>query len=610
MPDIAPPLPAPRETLPSFLSRVSAYHRVDLPTFLEEMGLPVRGTLGGDAGSLEQIAEVARISLAEADELVSWSGMAIGDVRMRFRDEVFVSRALRNPEVRGCPVCLREDALAHGVGGATAMVMRGHWQLRYVRVCVRHGVDLVPLWRERSPVRRFDQVPHLRRIEADVMSGDLNGADRSPTEFDLWLDERLANPAAGPALDQPSLYAATETCLLLGGELNACGKAGGDDTGAVHAALGRGFEALRNGEHGIGAALADLLGRRVDPQDGPKKVFGRLYIRLDGDLAEDEAFQPMRDRLRRVILETWAIAPGAHVLGERLEHRLRHSVRTAAAELGLKTVTLRSILVEKGAIAADDTRPDAVATFDVERWGPLLEDLPKLMGEGDMARSLGISPGQLRSLASLGVIAPFVSTPSIKRPWRPADADAFLSSLLPAGAPTADAHEGWIGLQPAAPDIAGGVRYIIEAVHSGRIETGRMSGREGYPSIVVREADVARIIGEDWDTDEDAWTVSAFQRQIGLSRTGSFARLVEDGHTPATMLMNVATRNLRKCITEADAAAFRGRFVTAKMLATERGVATRVMAAELKSGGVRPFSAGGTAYDGIWSRASLADEEG
>ncbi|WP_339108733.1 hypothetical protein [Thioclava sp. GXIMD4216] len=34
----------------------------------------------------------------------------MGDVRMRYRGEVMVSRALRNPIIRGCPICLRGDS--------------------------------------------------------------------------------------------------------------------------------------------------------------------------------------------------------------------------------------------------------------------------------------------------------------------------------------------------------------------------------------------------------------------------------------------------------------------------------------------------------------------
>ncbi|KIT15567.1 TniQ family protein [Jannaschia aquimarina] len=607
MPPEEHPTPAARETLPSFLSRVAAYHLIDLPTFLEEMGLPVRGTLSGEDGSVERLAEVARISPADVDELLSWSGVAIGDVRMRFRDEIFVTRALRNPEVRGCPACLREDALRSEVGGVAAMVMRGHWQLRYVHVCIRHGVDLAPLWRERQPTRRFDQLPHLREIEADLTAGVLDGLDRTPTDFDLWLDDRLAHPMVGPALGQPSLYAAAELCQLLGEELNVDGEAGDDETGRLHAALERGFRVLRDGDAGLNAALHKLLRRRADPQDGAKKTFGRLYTRLDGDLADDEAFDPMRDRLRSVILRHWPIAPGERVLGEVIQVRRCHSVRTAAAEVGLKTATLRPILVERGAIPADDTRPDAVLTFDAERWKPLLEEVLTLVGEKEMAKRLGISRDQFRSLADLGLFEPFVANPSIKRPWRRADANGFLASLLPADASTIERADGWIGLQKAAPKIAGGVRYILEAVRSGRLATARLAREEGYPSIMVREADVARILPEDWETDDGAMTVAAFQKRVGLSRAGSFARLVEDGHTPSTTLMNIATRSLRRCITAEDAAAFHERFVTAKTLAEERGVPTKVAAAEMKNRGFPSFQVEDVAYDGIWLRGDSAD---
>lgn len=104
-------------------------------------------------------------------ELLSWTGVRTGNVRMEFRREFYVSRALRNPVMRGCPICLRNDAagtvgLAHG-----AMAMRGNWQLREVTLCVRHGHPLVPLWQASSLSDRFDIGARLSEIEAEFFSG-------------------------------------------------------------------------------------------------------------------------------------------------------------------------------------------------------------------------------------------------------------------------------------------------------------------------------------------------------------------------------------------------------------------------------------------------------
>ena len=53
----------------------------------------------------------------------------------RFRNETYVSRALINPVIRGCPSCLRGDVTSELMPPQGQMAMQGHWQLRYVEVC-------------------------------------------------------------------------------------------------------------------------------------------------------------------------------------------------------------------------------------------------------------------------------------------------------------------------------------------------------------------------------------------------------------------------------------------------------------------------------------------
>ncbi len=107
------PDPVPRETVPSLLSRLAAMRRTEMAEFAQNMGVSVRRFLDGDPQALAGLVTWGGLSPAQLAELQFWSGEAIGEVRTRFRRAVFVSRALRNPVIRGCPVCLREDAQGH-----------------------------------------------------------------------------------------------------------------------------------------------------------------------------------------------------------------------------------------------------------------------------------------------------------------------------------------------------------------------------------------------------------------------------------------------------------------------------------------------------------------
>jgi len=85
-----------------------------------------------------------------------------------------LARALRNPVMRGCPACLREDAQAHQGNPLEFMAMRGDWQLREVSYCLRHRQPLVPLWSERVTEKRFDIGARLQENIEDLLSEALD----------------------------------------------------------------------------------------------------------------------------------------------------------------------------------------------------------------------------------------------------------------------------------------------------------------------------------------------------------------------------------------------------------------------------------------------------
>jgi hypothetical protein len=107
------------------------------------MGSQFRRFLELDPAAMAALVEWAGLDPRGVQELLSWTGVRAGNVRMEFRGELFVSRALRNPVLRGCPVCLREDVAGHEGPPTAAMAMRGDWQLREACVCVRHRHPLV-----------------------------------------------------------------------------------------------------------------------------------------------------------------------------------------------------------------------------------------------------------------------------------------------------------------------------------------------------------------------------------------------------------------------------------------------------------------------------------
>ena len=135
---ITNPSPASRETVYSYLSRLAATWRTDVADLAHDMGASFKKFTEQDPAPFEALAEWAGLDRHRLNEMLSWTGVRAGNVRMEFRGEVFGTRALRNPVMRGCPVCLREDAAGHAGSGLPAMIMRGDWQMREAVICVRH----------------------------------------------------------------------------------------------------------------------------------------------------------------------------------------------------------------------------------------------------------------------------------------------------------------------------------------------------------------------------------------------------------------------------------------------------------------------------------------
>ena len=100
--------PQDRETFPSFLSRMAAVNGTSVLKFCSDMGVSYRGLINLNADDLKTFAALSALTEAQIDELVSWTGQAVGDVRMRFRGEVGL------PPVKWSSAMFRQTEETHG----------------------------------------------------------------------------------------------------------------------------------------------------------------------------------------------------------------------------------------------------------------------------------------------------------------------------------------------------------------------------------------------------------------------------------------------------------------------------------------------------------------
>ncbi|WP_164512403.1 TniQ family protein [Oceaniglobus ichthyenteri] len=604
---ISNPPPAPRETVFSYLSRLAATWDTEVVEVAKDMGTSFKHFLEQAPEAFEALAAWAALKPQQLEEMLSWTGVRAGNVRMTFRDEVFVSRALRNPVMRGCPVCLREDAMQSDGPMAATMVLRGDWQMREANICLRHNHLLVALWTFENPRERYNIAARLSEIGCIILSGKYDLPAVEPTPYDIWLDGRLKDGRDDTWLSGHPLFAATTFCRLLGQAILS-DKGADDDVppGAHHAAA---FEIAKQGEHAIRKSLARIA-HACDAE--PRKAYGSLFLRLNFEYVEE--FAPYRRLLRDVILDNWPIAAGEDLLGEVVEVRRRNSLTTASQETGIGVETLEQFLVEAGALPGDDDRPPRRRLFDARKYADLLSAIRSLVAPIAMREAIGATKMELEAFEDEGLLVPRTRVAKVKKPWRISDGVDFVAGLCERAVPIAGNDPGWETLLVSRKRTRVSLRDQVEAIHDKRLTPGKLAGVRGLHGLVVRKSEVDRLRssrpgGSRSTAENDAdggqpalMSAAEFGRSVGLRDHGNFISLIEAGHTPAVRQTNPKTGRQQYWLSAEDIACFHGRFVTLTTLSDETGRHRNNLKSLLKASRVARFAPGDQDFGAVFLR--------
>lgn len=608
------PEPVHRETLHSFVSRMAAMNRVDTVDFCVDMGFSIKKLVDPNVEVLNIIAAIGGLDVKSVSSLRAWTAEKSDDVRMIFRGEEFVSRALKNPKVRGCPICLQEDAGSHPERPLAAMAMRGDWQLREMSVCVRHKHPLVTLWERKMPVERFNIGTRLFEIFKDLQDGKFDQTQIQPSAYDQWLDQRLENGHDPTCLVDNSLYAATTFCRLLGTEmLRLRNEKCTNEFAYLRATQSTGFGIASKGKNAISDAYKELAAAASCAGELPNKAFGDLYRNLARAHRNDPAFDEFRRVLWESIIQVWPVAANEEILGFALPERKLHSLLSAAQEAKVGEKFLDQLLVEAGAYPADDTRPSSRKTFDATKYAKLIAEIPNLVGPIAMREAMGATHKQFVSLAKAKLLTPVTNISTVKSPWRIEDGIKLVNDLNSLVVKTVTDEESWEVIQQAKSRKRLAVGFIIGAVRDGRLKLGKFEGVEGYRSFCVSKAEIDKIAAQNFHENtteqrlppEVICTATAFGRSVGMRGNQAFIRLVRARHTPASHVVVTKSGVKRFYVTQNDIAVFHEKFVTQATMADERNDFWRTLVSELNSGGVMPFSSGGEKFGHLYLRADV-----
>jgi hypothetical protein len=608
---VSNPQPAHRETIYSYLSRLAAAWRTSVADLAYDIGAPFKSFLDQKPEAFDALADWAALDPQQMEEMLSWTGLRAGNVRMSFRGEMLLSRALRNPEIKGCPACLREDAAAHDGPDVAGMVMRGDWHMREANVCVRHHHPLVPLWTFKTPRDRYDFAARLREIETDILTGRLDQPASPPSAYDFWLNDRLEDGRDETWFKGQPLFAATTFCRLLGQAVLGADQS--EETNVRFAPHAAGFDVARHGETAIRAALDEIATSATHQHYERNKAFGVLYTTLTRDYAVKESFAPFRRILRECILDHWPIAPGELLLGEVVTERRLHSVATAAKEIGVGAQVVEPFLIEAGAIAQRDDCTQSRRVFDAQTHAALLKEIPTLVGPAAMRKAMGATKRELLALTEEGLLVPRTRATKVKSPWRISDGTEFVTELAKMADPVAEDAVDWETLLLARNRTKISLVDLIAAIRKGQLSVGQREGIPGFHGIVVSKSEVDDLPAKYWtgeSTEEmdvpGVMSAAEFARSVGLRGNGHFIALIEAGHIPVMQCTNPKTGRIQYRLSAEDISNFHRRFVTVSTLSEETGHHRNTVRNLLSRFRVSRFSPDGQDFGLIYLRSEAS----
>jgi hypothetical protein len=478
--------PHNRETLFSLVCRTAALNRLSPADFCDNLGVSIRGVALLEPVAVDKVVNLCGLDDQQIANIISWTGKQAGGVRSVYRGETIVTRAIRSPDVRGCPICLKGDSDGQKGAPTGSMIMRGHWLLKHTLLCIDHGHPIVRLWSAPKITTRYIN-DDLLIISGDILAGKINQPAISPSAYDQWLDDRLESKIDRSWLSDLSIHSVATAALQIG----RCLLKTDDSASSIslahhHEAAGRGFEALAVGRDHFQRQLEELAQAAMAEGKGPGQAFNPLYSYLANNSIEDADFNWVTDPLRKIVSEGWPVASRKRVLGRDVGRQELHSVATAATALGLRQDRTRVLLQAEGIIEEGDPRSDAQITFPASKIIGLREKISPLIDLKDLRRQFGATEFQFEVLVREGFFKPTVLRKRARKAWDPAPVMAFLDWYLDRSVGVAEGDTDWESLHSAAVSRRMSVSSLIDGIKQGDMTPGKWKDSSGYAALCVQ----------------------------------------------------------------------------------------------------------------------------
>ncbi|WP_048710268.1 TniQ family protein [Microvirga massiliensis] len=597
----------------SFCSRNALLLGRTARDFSLDMGFTFQGIVDGNPSALEELAFRCR---ADVGRLAAASVTRIGDRRYSIGGQSLVRDTLSRKSLRVCPHCLLED-IGNGDGlEAVRPYGRTLWLVAPIRTCPKHDVGLVEVSDDHNPQRVHDFARLVQPSLPDLGRLVREAPRRRPSALEEYLTARLqGRNGDGHAawLQTLPFYAAAKACEMLGAVVihGIRFRAERLSDTEWHEAGAAGYEIAAGGEQGIRSLLSRLQdGFPLTKGNwGPRLVIGRIYEWLAHE-SEDPAYDPLRDVIRRHVIETMPVGPGDKIFGQDVTVRRLHSVHSASREIGAHPKRLRKLLHAAGHIAADVLHlSDERIVFDANTTCEFLNRVSETMSLEQARDYLNAPRPHERLLFEAEYIRPFVAggTEGVIRDHAFArrDLDAFLDRLLADAVPVGLEDRSFLPIPAAAKRACCSAMEIVGLIMDRKLPRVRCRvGVVGYLSVLVDPEEVKPFVS---GKDHGGLTLREVERRLGSS-TAVVKALTELGHLPSHIVVNPVNRCPQRVVHAEDVDRFMRRFVSLHTLSAETGIHFIRLANMLDDAGIEPAFEPGTVRASFYERRDVVEQ--
>jgi len=311
-----------------------------------------------------------------------------------------------------------------------------------------------------------------------------------------------------------------------------------------HEAGAAGYEIAAAGEPGIRTLLMHL--QEAAPSRlgdwGPHSLYGRLYEWLAHE-AEDDAYDPLREIIRRHFIETLPVGPGDEIFGQGLTVRRLHSVRSASLETGAHPKRLRKLLHAAGFVRAEALAlSDDRIVFDANEAREFLDRVAGAMSLNDAREYLNVPRPQEQHLLQAGYLQPFAmgGTEILKdHAFAKSDLDAFLRRLVAGATPLEPGQSDFHPIPAAAQRATCSAVKVVELILDRKLTRVRLHPDvPGFLSVMVDPEEVKGLL---YEQKADCVSLREVEKRLGSS-TRVVSALIEQGHLPVIAVVNPVIR--------------------------------------------------------------------